>query len=545
MSLRSVTLPVALGAVAVLALGACSGGSTRERTDGGALKLVSSTEPGTGAVDTVTWALPAGEPTTLDPVKVGGQSENTVTANLCEALMRLKPDFTVEPGLASSADWVDDRTFVVKVRPGVGFWDGSPVTAEDVAYSLGRAKDPATGSIYTTGMQRVTGIRVTAPDTVTITFSGPDAQFRNALASMMGAVVQKKYAAANATTLGTPSGGLMCTGPFQLASWRSGAEIVLKASPSYRDGAPKVGTLKFSFISDASTLSSALSAGEVDGAFGVPYAAVSALERSGRGRVVIGPSTASVGIGPVSAEGPAADPRVRAALDLAIDRKAFIRTVLRGYGEPLRTFTPPLTWTGQPGAEVYRAGYDALPESTVDLERAKGLVAEAGAAGARLKLVIAAGDTTLLQTATIAQDAAKKLGITIDIQQLQPTDFYTIFYDPKAREGYDLVATTGYVDVPGALYYAPEFALVQGIFNWSGYDDPEVAKLLTAAVGSTDPDTTAKDFVAAQAVFAPAQLQVSLASVYERTFLRNGLSGVPTSIAYLNSPWAAQLGGTA
>ena len=544
MSRRIPTLAVAVGAMATLTLGACSGGDAAPTPSGTASRLVTSTDPGTEPVDTVTWALPNGEPTTLDPVKVGGQSENTVAANLCEALMRLKPDFSVEPGLAASADWTDERTFVVKLRQGVTFWDGSPMTAEDVAYSLERAKDPATGSVYTTGMQRVTGIRVTAPDTVTVSFSSPDAQFRNALASMMGAVVQKRYAAANAKTLGTPSGGLMCTGPFRLESWRSGESIVLKANPSYRDGAPKVGTLTFSFISDTSTLSSALSAGEVDGAFGVPYAAVSALERGGRGRVVLGPSTASIGVGPATDQGPAADPRVREALDLAIDKKAFVRSVLRGYGEPLRTFTPPLVWTGLPAADVYRQGYEALPDNAVDLDRAKALVAEAGAAGARLRLVIAAGDTTLLQTATIVQDAAKKLGITIDIQQLQPTDFYTIFYDEKAREGYDLLATTGYVDVPGALYYAPEFALRQGIFNWSHYEDPAVTKLLTQSVGSTDPTTTAKDFVAAQAVFAKARLQISLASVYERTFLRHGLSGVPTSTAYLNSPWAAQLGGT-
>jgi peptide/nickel transport system substrate-binding protein len=148
----------------------------------------------------------------------------------------------------------------------------------------------------------------------------------------------------------------------------------------------------------------------------------------------------------------------------------------------------------------------------------------------------------LAQTATIAQAAATSLGFDAEIRQLQATEFSALFYEPEKRQGIDFVVTTGYVEVPGALYYAPQFAIRGGLFNWSGYDDPRVAADLIAAQGSIDPQETARLFARAQARFAPARLQVSLGLAYNRLFLNRRLTGATVSIAFISSAWAAKLG---
>ena len=550
MKRRARGLLAATGTLALVAAG-CGGGAKQADTGssggGGAPdatpKLVASTPPATKPVDLVKWALPAGEPTTIDPAKAGGDSEQTVVPNLCESVVRLQPDFSVAPGLAKSADWRNPTTFVIDLRPDVTFWDGKPMTADDVVYSMQRNLDPNVQGIYGGIYAFVKDIRKTGPLQVTLTFKQHDAEFGYALAGLGGVVVEKAYAEQQGKAFGTPSGGLMCTGPYRLGKWAPGESITIDRNDHYWDGAPRTGEIEFRFISDTSTLTSALLAGEVDGAFEVPVGSASAFTSSGQGKLWVGPSTVFIGFGPASSTGPAADPRVRQALQLAIDKDAYIKSVLGGYGEPLKTFTVPLVWENIPGNATYRSAYDKLAGFDQDLEKAKALIAQAKPGKQTLTFAVPAGNQTLLQTATIAQAAAKQLGFDAKINQLQPTQFSAFFYDPSARAGTDFVVTTGWIDVPGALYYAPQFATKGGLFNWTGYDNPQVAKLLGQAQTATDPEQTARLFAQAQAIFAPDLLQNDLAIPYMLTFLSKRLTGVTTSSAFFNSPWAAKLGG--
>jgi peptide/nickel transport system substrate-binding protein len=522
--------------------GSSGGGDARAQPP----KLTKLTPAAKGSVDHVAWAIPDGEPTTIDPVKTGDLPSSTVVANMCDNLLQLQPDFSVKPGLAEKVDRPDPRTVVLHIRPGVTFWDGAPLTADDVVYSMKRNSDPSQEPVNAAVYQRVASIAKTGPLEVTVRFKQPDAVFLDGITGVGGAIVQKAYAQKAGKAFGTAQGGVMCTGPFRFSKWTSGEGITLTANPRYWDAAlrPKVKTLEFRFIADTSTLTSALLAGDVDGAYEAPVGSTSALSKSAQGTLYTGPSSASVSFGPTTAKGPAADPRVRRALDLTIDKAAFVKNVLRGAGQPLKTFTPPFVFAGDEAKATYQAGYDALPDNArPDLAEAKQLIAEARPDTSRpLVMATAAGNQLTLQVATIVQAAAKSLGLQMRIKQLQPTEFGQLFYNPAKRQGLDFVTTTGYFDVPSPLTYAPLFAIKGGLFNWSGYDDPTVTKELTAALGATDPQQTAQHFVKAQAIFGPADLQVSLANAYERLFLSKKLTGVPASFAYVSSPWAARLG---
>ncbi|MGW9021898.1 ABC transporter substrate-binding protein [Leucobacter chromiiresistens] len=535
----------AIGAAALLALTACAprdGSSAGSRPGVETADLVASTPAATEPVDEVTWSVVEGEPATLDPVS----SANLIIPNLCDNLLALQPDFSVEPGLATRAEWVDPTTFVIELRDDVTFWDGTPLTAADVVYSLERNRSPE--SQWFAAFALVSGIEATGDREVTVTFSAPDSTFRDALAGQGGAVMSAAFGAEAGDALGTSDGGLMCTGPYELAAggWSPGSEIVTTANPDYWNGAPLVSELTYVFVSDASTLATALTEGEIDGALNVSPSSRAAFEADGAGSLIVGPSTASYSFGPATSEGPAANPDIRRALSLAIDRQQYIDTVLNGFGEPQRTIVPPFTFRELAAADVYQAGYDALPAPEVDLEEAQRLVDESGEdVSAPLVLAVPAGATEFKNTAQIVQSAAQQIGLDIEIDEMQASDFGAMFYDPAAREGIDFVATQGYLETPGVLGYPSLFMLPEelgGVFNWSGYANEEVTARMQAARTATDEQTAAEEFVAAQEIFAPDMLQVTLAGAYQLSYLSDDLTGITSSVAMYSSPWALHLG---
>lgn len=542
---RRLTVAAALATATVLAATACAPrtgttDSSPEKIDDSS--LVTALPAATTAVDEVTWAVVEGEPQTLDP----SSSANIIIPNLCDSLLTVEPDFTLEAGIAEKAEWVDPVTFEITVRDGVTFWDGTPVTAADVAYSLERNRTPA--SQWYAAFALIESVETAGDDTVIVHFTAPDTTFRDALGGGGGAVMSKAFGDTVGQDLGTSGGGLMCAGPYQLEDWTPGTEISVTANPDYWNGAPLTERIRFVFVTDGATLTSALTAGEIDGAFNVPPGSRQSFEaEDGKGRLIAGPSTASYSFGPTSADSAAADPRVRQALSLAIDRSVYIDTVLQGLGEVQKTIVPPFVWSGMEAKDTYQDAYDALPTPEVDLDAAKDLIAESGIdTSVPLVLAVPAGAKEFSQTASIVQSAAKDIGLTVTIDERQPADFGALFYTPELREGIDFVATTGYLEVPGVLGYPQLFMLpaeIGGIFNWSGYANDEVTADLQAARTATDATTAADAFVSAQEVFAPDQLQVTLAGAYQLTYLSDDLTGITTSVAIYSSPWALHLGG--
>ncbi|MFD4244562.1 ABC transporter substrate-binding protein [Streptomyces sp. NPDC058525] len=540
------TVLTVLVSVGLLAATACAGspdGGATPRTE----RLTTTTTPGNAEVDRVTWALPYGEPTTLDPAKVGDYSPQTVEANLCETLTRMNPDFSLSPGLAQKVTWTDDHTLVLDLRSDVKFWDGSPMTPQDVIHSLERQRDPKTQALYGNFLAAVTSIQATGPRQVTLLTKTYDQTLPKALSTSFGAVSQKAYTEKAGPAYGSAQGGLMCTGPFTLGSWKSGNNITLERNPSYWDAGlkPKAREVVFQFITNSNTLTSALLSGEVDGTYELAPSSATALAKTDNGTIHLGPSTQNVLLIPAHADSPAADRRLLDALSQAIDRDALIRHVFGGDATPLKSLVPPLTWRGDTAAAQYDAAHEALPAVTKpDLEGAKKLAEQAGPVSRPLVAAIPAGDQRGLQALTFIQAAAKKIGVDIEIKQLQPTEMSSLFYDPSVRKGLDLILTFGYVAMPDPASYVAEMVTPGGIFNWTNYDNPDVTRLLGQARTSTDPAASAKAYAEAQALFTPTVPVVYLAATHERMFMNKRISGAPTSFAYMGMPWAAYIGGT-
>ncbi|WP_291278628.1 ABC transporter substrate-binding protein [Galactobacter sp.] len=549
-----------VAATLALSLAACGGGEKKSAANNGSAEdgfasnglydpenLVAKTEAGTEKVDSVRWGLRTGEPATIDPGKTGNDSDYIVTGNLCESLYQVDEKFGPQPNLATEADWSDPTTLELTLRDDVKFWNGKPMTAKDVVATLERTANPKNQSIYASAFALVKKFEAVDDTHVRVSFQVHDGDFINNISGPAGRIMEAASIKELGADLGTPKGGVMCTGPYQLDKWTPGQSVSIKANPEYWDGAPKVEKIEFVPTQDDAALTSALTSGELDGAFDVPEASAKQLATSGKGQLVVGPSNSTVSFGPTSAKGASSDPKVREALSLAIDRDSVIKNLLKGYGAPASTFTVPFQFEGLEQADIFTKAYDDLPEPEVDLDKAKKLVKEAGYEGKSLKIAVPSGNQMLQNIATVVKDAAEKIGMKMTIEQRQPADYAQFFYAPEAREGVDFISAVGYQDTPGVNTYASLNALQgeQGLFNWTQYKNDEVTGLLQKARTAEDTKTAAESFVKAQEIFAPAKLQVTLGVQYTRTYMREGLTGATTSMSYINTPWAKNLGGAA
>jgi peptide/nickel transport system substrate-binding protein len=510
-------------------------------TDGEAAPegLSATTPAATSSVDSVTWALYR-EANTLDPIYAFDYPENTVVTSMCESLLLQEPDGALAPGLATLTR-PDDLTMVFTLRPDVTFWDGTPVTADDVVFSLQRQSDPALGGFYGAAFGNVASIEATGPAEVTIALTAPDFWLEGELSSMPGIVLSKAFTEAAGAAYGTPEGGVMCTGAYVFESWATGDRITVTANPDYWNGAPKVGTLEFIGVPDAATQTSGLLSGDLDGVYTGPIGSLDQLQSDSSLTVTEGPSFASAALIVSSLTGVLGDVNVRQALSMAIDRQGLVDTVYGGTGQAARAIANPGSWGYAP--EVFAQGWDALPEVTRDIDAGRALVEEAGAAGETLVLATTNEIESIATTANVVKAAAEDIGLEVELRPVSAANYINLFIDPSAREGVDGFITVNYPDFadPAALYAT--FVLPDGSQNYNGYDNPEVTSLMNEARATADPDARAELVVQAQAIIMEELPWIGLVVPNTVLITSADLTGAPSSFVYMNAPWAATLGG--
>jgi len=533
-----------LSAVVLILVG-CSGGASQPTPSDQQTTsddLLVTTPEAKGEVDSFTWNLPFGEPTSLDPIKSYYYSENTVLSNVCEGLLRVNPDGSYGRALAESFSRPDPVTWVYKIRSGVRFWDGSPLTADDVVFSLNRHKDPKLGSYYHLPWgSYLREVRKTGPVEVTVKTVQPESVINAMMATGLGTIAKADHIRAKGDAFGTAKGGLMCTGPFKLDRWDSGREISLVRNDDYwdQDHRAHADRVVFKFITDAATLTNALISGQIDGTYEAPVSGVDQLRRASTGKLYLGRSLQAFELYPTGT-GPTGNLKVRQAISLAIDRQAIASTVYSGAATPLKSIFVPGPFAY--GTDILQKSYDAIPEPKVDLDAARRLVAEAGSPAAPIASVVQAGDAASLQVMNAIADAGRKIGLRFTVRQLPPPDFISIFFDPAARRGIDLVVSPLYFDVPDPLWVFNVGLLPGSVQNFQNYANPRVIKLITDALATDDDSKRA--ILAAEAMRQVDRDLVTIPIVAppQRLFMSNRLTGAPAAFPYLYYPWAADIG---
>ena len=512
-------------------------------------KLTSTTPAAPGSVASVTWDLPSGEPTTVDPAKSGDFSPDLITSNLCDDLLRLQPSGSETPEIAQSYDYANPRTLVLNIRSGVKFWDGHPLTAADVAFSLQRTASVSSGSIYTDFFTTVRSIDQTGPYQVTVHFKTPDELLLKEMATALGGVVEKAYTEkVGSQALGSPKTKVMCSGPYELKSWSPGQQLVLTKNPHYWDPAidAKVKTVTVKFLTDTSAITSALISGEIDGAYGLSAQSIPALLSTSAGKLYFGTSLNTVDIQPTGS-GVLENPAVRRALGLTIDRPAIAKRIYSGAAVPLLAIASPPTWTPGSAKSIYQAGYNALQGATPNIAEAKKLMAGIKGTSKPITLGILGGDQTSINLAAVIQQEAAQIGLHIQIDPLSALAYSNALYVQSYRKEIDaMLDNNNFYDIPDELdqliYFL--FPYPQSTSNFIHYNNTTVANDLAKARETLDPLARARYLVQAQAIYmGKDEVIIPVVEPYQSLFLNNRLRGATTSFAYLFEPAFAYLGG--
>lgn len=531
-----------LAAVTVLALALSAGctASSTERTAGTPLDfddLVTATDAGTTDAGTVRWNLPY-EPLSLDPIKSFNYAENTALANACESLLRAEPDFGVGPALAEKWDNPDPTTWVYTLRKGVTFWNGRPLTADDVAWSIGRNLDPDSGSYLTKYFVNVEAVEATGPLEVTIRLKRPDALLNQALATMAGIVTEKSSAVAAGDELGTPRHLPMCTGPFELATWAAGDKLTMTRNEDYWDAdlKAKSSRLELTFIADESTAVLALRNGDIDGQyFFLPPAGLDQLRSGDVGDVVLGESLIYWTLIAAATEGPFADPRVRQALLLATDRAALAEAVFQGAAIPAHTLAPPASWTY--ARDTFERAYDEAPLPDADIDEATRLVKEADVTEP-ITIAVQGSSAVHEQTGNLLQAAAEAIGLDVEVKKIPVEQYGNLYVDPAARKGIDAFLSTYY----GVADPLDSYTMFESTdySNFTGYTEGD--DLLSAAREELDPERRADLVADLQEQIGQEVLWSPLAFLPVIMFQSKRVTGAVPSSNYLYYPWASGIG---
>lgn len=343
---------------------------------------------------------------TLDPTQNRETPTFNVMLHLFDALVFKNPDGTFAPGLAESWSALDDLTWEFHLRDGVKFHDGEPLTADAVKFTVERIKDPEAASPIAGGYAFIDHVEVVDPLTVRIVTKAPT-PLAEVYFSEIFIVPPAYYQRVGAAEFATHPVG---TGPFKFVGWTRDVSLTLAPNADYWRGAPSLPGIVFQPVPEAITRFSSLSAGEADVITQVPPSLTAAVDGATNAHLatVDGARVLYIGINTTGENAALKDPRVRQALNYAVDRNGIVQGILGGLATATTGLLTPIDF-----------GYDPeLAPYPYDPERARALLAEAGYASG-LTLVLGTPNGRYVNDVQVAQAVAAQLqavGVTVDLQ---------------------------------------------------------------------------------------------------------------------------------
>ena len=329
--------------------------------------------PALAAQDAITLGMVL-EPPSLDPTgNAAAAIDEVVYSNIFEGLTKFGPDGTIQPALASSWDVAEDgKTYTFHLHEGVKFHDGADFNADDVVFSLDRARAADSTNPQKTLFEGIASVEAVDPATVRVTLNAADGLFPFKMA-WGDAVMLDEASIANEAT--QPVG----TGPFKFTEWKQGDSIKMEAFDGYWGEKPALKTATFRFIGDPTAAFAAMMAGDVD-AFPIYPSpeTLAQLQADPRFKVIVGTTEGETILTMNKAVPPLDNVKVREAIAHAINRQELIDGAMFGYGTPIGTQFAP-----------HHPDYvDLTAQSAYDPEKAKALLAEAGVSGLKLRLAL-------------------------------------------------------------------------------------------------------------------------------------------------------------
>ena len=404
----------------------------------------------------------------LDPALVTATSSREIMAPIYEQLVGFDANNQPVPELAAEWENPDDRTFIFRLREGVSFHNGRPLTSADVRFSFERILDPAMASPWLTQLEPIASIETPDDLTVQLNLKQPYGPLLATLEASYAAIVPQDAGDLQATMVGT--------GAFALAEYVPDTETRMTANPSYwQGGLPRLAKLTYRILPDEAARLAAIRTGEIGLTSLANPAAVSLASREEGVQVVTQETTDYYLLGINTKQAPFDDVRVRQALSLAVDRAAMLDAVFFGEGQVTGPIVPTLGDWATP--------LDQLPHYAPDPERAKALLAEANLAdGFEMSILASPLYPEFVNIALVLQSQLQEVGITVTLDQVEWGTFIDRW---RARDFSTFVSFNSSGNDPDRALY-PAFHS-GGSVNAFQFSDPEIDRVLEEGRSTVDP----------------------------------------------------------
>jgi len=460
------------------------------------------------AQDSVTVGIQL-EPPNLDPTGGAAQAIDSVLySNVFEGLTRFMADGSVVPGLAESWTISDDGlVYTFSLHAGVTFHDGTTMDAEDVKFSLDRARAEDSTNAQKGLFAGISDVTVVDPLTVQVTLDAPNGMFLFNMAWGDAVIVAPESIADIASN---PIG----TGAFSFADWVQGDRIELTRNDAYWGEAPALASATFRFISDPTAAFAAVMAEDVDVFVGFPAPEnLPQFEADPRFQVLVGNTEGETILAMNNKMEPFDNVLVRQAVSLAIDRQAIIDGAMFGLGTPIGTHFAP-----------HNPDYvDLTGNSPYDPDRARALLAEAGYPDGFTTTLKLPPPSYARRGGEIIASQLRAIGIEAEISNLEWAQWLEEAFGAKDF-GMTIVSHTEPMDI--GIYANPDY--------YFQYDNPAFQQLMTDLNLTTDPAMRSEMLKQAQTIISEDYVNGYLFELAVPTVAKAGLQGL-----WLNQPTAA------
>lgn len=449
------------------------------------------------------------EPPHLDPTAgTAGAIDEVVYANIFEGLTRFGPDGEILPALAKSWDISEDGlTYTFHLHEGVKFHDGTPLTADDVVFSIERAMAPESVNAQKALFAAIESVSAADDLTAVIKLARPNGNLLFNLAWGDAVIVSPDTAEGNTSN---PVG----TGPFRFVRWTQGDSVVIERNAAYWGEPAKLEKATFRFIDDPSAAFAAMMAEDVDTFPIYPSPeTLPLLDADPRFVAVIGSTEGETLLSMNNRRAPLDNVLVREAIAHAIDRQTIIDGAMFGYGVPIGTHFAP----------HHPAYIDLTDLSNYDPKRSKELLEEAGVGPIRLSLALPPPPTYARRGGELIAAQLREVGIETDIVNLD----WSLWLDQVfARGDFDLTVISHTEPMDIEIYGRDDY--------YFGYAAPSFVAIMDELNLTVDPDRRIELMQAAQRDIAENFVNVYLFQMAKTAIQHVDLEGL-----WVNGPTQA------
>ena len=418
------------------------------------------------------------EPPHLDPTASAAAAvDEVVYANVFEGLTRIGPDGQVMPGLAENWDISEDgKTYTFKLRNGVKFHDGSGFDAEDVKFSLDRARAEDSTNAQKGLFSAIDSVEVVDPSTVKVTLKQPQGAFLYNMGWGDAVIVAPESAETNKEN---PVG----TGPFRFGNWAKGSSITIVKNPDYWGEPVSLEKAEFRIVPDAAAAVPALLSGDVQAFPQFPAGdALPQVQADPRFAVVIGATEGETILSTNNKKPPFDNLKVRQAIAHALDRQAIIEGASAGgNGVPIGTHFSPAN----------KDYVDLTGMYPHDIAKAKELLKEAGLENGFKSTIKLPPPAYARDGGQIIASQLKEVGIELEIIPVEWAQWLEQVFKGK---DYDLTIVSHTEPNDIGIYARDDY-----YFN---YDNPEFKKVMAELDVTADPAKRSELLKSAQTILA-------------------------------------------